>query len=186
MVVIGKGIRDGDMPGDIDVDALAAFVNAIVRGLAVQARDGASRSKLLNIVGSRWRPGRSQASPPHKPTEEPVYPWATGRFMMMSDRRRLSRMVRHRDRALTPSCEVERGASALRRLVPHVEVFGPPNALGEGPNAAFYVRPTVIDSQIFSRTGSLSRRCPTCSSLPRKAPVRTCPPGSGRGRFVFA
>ena len=39
----------GDMPGDIDVDALAAFVNAIVRGLAVQARDGASRSKLLNI-----------------------------------------------------------------------------------------------------------------------------------------
>jgi AcrR family transcriptional regulator len=46
---IRKGIRDGDMPGDIDVDALAAFVNAIVRGLAVQARDGASRSKLLNI-----------------------------------------------------------------------------------------------------------------------------------------
>ena len=45
---IRKGIRDGDMPGDIDVDALAAFVNAIVRGLAVQARDGASRSKLLN------------------------------------------------------------------------------------------------------------------------------------------
>jgi hypothetical protein len=46
---IRKGIRNGDMPGDIDVDALAAFVNAIVRGLAVQARDGASRSKLLNI-----------------------------------------------------------------------------------------------------------------------------------------
>jgi hypothetical protein len=44
-----KGIRDGEMPGDIDVDALAAFVNAIVRGRAVQARDGASRSKLLNI-----------------------------------------------------------------------------------------------------------------------------------------
>jgi AcrR family transcriptional regulator len=46
---IRKGVRDGDVPGDIDVDALAAFVNAIVRGLAVQARDGASRSKLLNI-----------------------------------------------------------------------------------------------------------------------------------------
>ena len=56
------------------------------------------------------------------------YPWAMGRFTMMSDRRRLSRMVRRRDRALTPSCEVERGASALRRLVLHVEVFGPPNA----------------------------------------------------------
>jgi AcrR family transcriptional regulator len=44
-----KGIRDGDMPGDIDVDAFAAFINAIVRGLAVQARDGASREKLLSI-----------------------------------------------------------------------------------------------------------------------------------------
>jgi hypothetical protein len=27
-------------------------------------------------------------------------------------------------------------------------------ALGEGPKAAFYVRPAIIDSQIFSRTGS--------------------------------
>ena len=44
-----KAFGNGDMPGDIDVDALAAFVNAIVRGLAVQARDGASRSKLRNI-----------------------------------------------------------------------------------------------------------------------------------------
>ena len=32
-------------------------------------------------------------------------------------------------------------------------------ALGEGPRTAFYVRPPVIDSQIFSRIGSLSRRC---------------------------
>ena len=44
-----KRIRDGDVPGDIDVDTLAAFVNVIIRGLAVQACDGASRSKLLNI-----------------------------------------------------------------------------------------------------------------------------------------
>jgi AcrR family transcriptional regulator len=46
---IQNGIRHGDMPSDINVDALAAFINAIVRGLAVQARDGASREKLLNI-----------------------------------------------------------------------------------------------------------------------------------------
>ena len=37
------------MPSDINVEALAAFVNALVRGLAVQARDGASRKKLLEI-----------------------------------------------------------------------------------------------------------------------------------------
>lgn len=46
---IRQGIRDGDMPGTIDVDALAAFIHAIVRGMAVQARDGASRAKLENI-----------------------------------------------------------------------------------------------------------------------------------------
>ena len=46
---IRKGIRDGDMPSTIDVDALAAFIHAIVRGMAVQARDGASRAKLENI-----------------------------------------------------------------------------------------------------------------------------------------
>jgi AcrR family transcriptional regulator len=46
---IRKGIRDGDMPSTIDVEALAAFIHAIVRGMAVQARDGASRAKLENI-----------------------------------------------------------------------------------------------------------------------------------------
>ena len=45
--------------------------------------------------------------------------------------------------------------SALRSLVGQIDA------------AAFYVRPAVINSQIFSRTGSLSRRCPTCSSLRR-------------------
>jgi hypothetical protein len=54
---------------------------------------------------------------------------------------------------------VERGASALRRLVPHVLGVFAEGALGEGPKTAFYVRPPVIDSQIFSRIGSLSRRC---------------------------
>lgn len=46
---IRKGISDGDVPADVDVDALAAFIHAVVRGLAVQARDGASRSRLLEI-----------------------------------------------------------------------------------------------------------------------------------------
>ena len=92
-----------------------------------------------------------------------------GRFLMVSDRRRLSRMVRRRDRGFAPSCscEVERGA-ALRRPVPHVGgIRSAERALGEGPKAAFIVRLAVINSQIFSRTGSLSRRCPTCSSLRR-------------------
>jgi AcrR family transcriptional regulator len=61
---IRKGIWDGDTPGDIDVEALAAFINAIVRGLAVQARDGASREKLLNIgsVAMEAWPAASKAA----------------------------------------------------------------------------------------------------------------------------
>lgn len=47
---IRKGIAEGDMPATVDVDALAALMHTIVRGLAVQARDGASRAKLENIA----------------------------------------------------------------------------------------------------------------------------------------
>jgi AcrR family transcriptional regulator len=46
---IRKGIGDGDMSPDVDVDALAAFVHAVVRGMAVQARDGATRARLIEI-----------------------------------------------------------------------------------------------------------------------------------------
>jgi hypothetical protein len=49
-------------------------------------------------------------------------------------------MVRRRDRGFAPSCscEVERGASALRRLVPHVGgIRSAERALGEGPKLLF-------------------------------------------------
>jgi AcrR family transcriptional regulator len=46
---IRKGIADGDVPGDTDVDMLAAYFSAVARGLAGQARDGASREKLTEI-----------------------------------------------------------------------------------------------------------------------------------------
>ena len=44
-----KGIANGDMPKDTDCDMLAAYYSAVARGLAVQARDGASREKLSEI-----------------------------------------------------------------------------------------------------------------------------------------
>jgi AcrR family transcriptional regulator len=55
---IRKGIADGDVPRNTDVDALAAYYSALARGLAVQARDGASREKLLAIgrIGMRAWP----------------------------------------------------------------------------------------------------------------------------------
>jgi AcrR family transcriptional regulator len=44
-----KGIANGEMPKDTDCDMLAAYYSAVARGLAVQARDGASREKLSEI-----------------------------------------------------------------------------------------------------------------------------------------
>lgn len=47
---IRKGVADGDVPEDTNVEALAAFYSTVSRGMAVQARDGASRQRLLEIV----------------------------------------------------------------------------------------------------------------------------------------
>ena len=46
---IRKGVADGDVAQDVDCDMLAAYYSAVARGLAVQARDGASRDKLSEI-----------------------------------------------------------------------------------------------------------------------------------------
>jgi AcrR family transcriptional regulator len=47
---IRRGIDAGDVPKDTDVETLAAFYSTLSRGLAVQARDGASREQLQAIV----------------------------------------------------------------------------------------------------------------------------------------
>ncbi|ANB77507.1 TetR family transcriptional regulator [Paraburkholderia phytofirmans OLGA172] len=45
-----NGVKDGDLPSDTDVPALAAFYSAVTRGMAVQARDGAGPQKLKAIA----------------------------------------------------------------------------------------------------------------------------------------
>ena len=47
---IQRGIDEGDVPPATDVEALAAFYSTVSRGMAVQARDGASRERLQEIV----------------------------------------------------------------------------------------------------------------------------------------
>jgi AcrR family transcriptional regulator len=66
---IRKGIADGDVPKETDVDALAAYYSALARGLAVQARDGASREKLLEIgrIGMRAWPTAPSTTEKQKP-----------------------------------------------------------------------------------------------------------------------
>jgi AcrR family transcriptional regulator len=55
-----KGVSDGDLPPGTNVTELAAYFDAVIRGLAVHARDGASRKQLLAIcrVAMRAWPSR--------------------------------------------------------------------------------------------------------------------------------
>lgn len=45
-----RAIADGDLPSGADPDGLAAFYTAVLEGLSIQARDGASAAVLHGIV----------------------------------------------------------------------------------------------------------------------------------------
>ncbi|PRX44306.1 TetR family transcriptional regulator [Prauserella shujinwangii] len=47
---LDRGIADGDLPEGANTGALASFYNTVLYGLSIQARDGASRDELLEIV----------------------------------------------------------------------------------------------------------------------------------------
>ncbi|MCJ9721718.1 TetR/AcrR family transcriptional regulator [Agrobacterium sp. SHOUNA12C] len=47
---VERGIAEGDMRPDANARSLARFLGAIVQGMSVQARDGATREELLEIV----------------------------------------------------------------------------------------------------------------------------------------
>ena len=46
-----RAIADGELPATAPVADIAAFITTVVHGLAVQARDGASRRTMLAVVG---------------------------------------------------------------------------------------------------------------------------------------
>src|SRR5262245_21861997 len=45
-----RGIAEGDLPASTDVNSLVSFYTSIVDGMAIRARDGASRKALRDIV----------------------------------------------------------------------------------------------------------------------------------------
>jgi AcrR family transcriptional regulator len=45
-----QGIADGDLPSATDINALVSFYTSVADGMAIQARDGASRKALGAIV----------------------------------------------------------------------------------------------------------------------------------------
>jgi len=52
---IRRGIQNGDLPRGTDVEGLTAFVTALVNGVAVLARDGATRAALNRAVTHAMR-----------------------------------------------------------------------------------------------------------------------------------
>ncbi len=52
---IERGIREGDVPEDTDVAALTSFYAAVIAGMSLQSRDGASRRALLATVDAAMR-----------------------------------------------------------------------------------------------------------------------------------
>ncbi|TAY21023.1 hypothetical protein ELH92_06800 [Rhizobium ruizarguesonis] len=48
--VVERGIHEGDMKSEANPRALARFLRAIIQGMSVQARDGASLEELLDIA----------------------------------------------------------------------------------------------------------------------------------------
>jgi AcrR family transcriptional regulator len=67
------GVKAGDVSADIDVLAFAAFYSALTRGMAVQARDGATKDRLLKIaeIGMSAFPGSRAASSTRRRTSKP-------------------------------------------------------------------------------------------------------------------
>jgi AcrR family transcriptional regulator len=60
---IRRGIAEGDMPDDTEVDVLAAYCSAVARGFAAQARDGASRERIAEIGRVAMRAWPSELTP---------------------------------------------------------------------------------------------------------------------------
>ena len=60
---IQRGIDRGDVPPDTNAETLAAFYSAFSRGMAVLARDSASREQLAAIVEIAMAAWPSAAEP---------------------------------------------------------------------------------------------------------------------------
>ncbi|KYG02058.1 TetR family transcriptional regulator [Sorangium cellulosum] len=63
---IEQGIAEGDLPADTDGAALAKYYGAVIQGMSVQARDGASREELERVAQAALRawPRRRRGAAP--------------------------------------------------------------------------------------------------------------------------
>jgi AcrR family transcriptional regulator len=66
---IERGMKEGDVPAGIDAGALADFYAAVMTGMSLQARDGATRKSLLATVDTAmraWPAGPREAAKPRR------------------------------------------------------------------------------------------------------------------------
>lgn len=87
---IQRGIEQGDVPKDANVEALAAFYSALSGGMALQARDGASREHLLELVDIAMQAWPS-APPESRPRRAEAVPHATAKATRIQPARRRPR-----------------------------------------------------------------------------------------------
>ncbi len=73
---IERGIREGDLPADTDVAALTNFYAAVIAGMSLQSRDGASRKALLATVEAAMRAWPEAPAAPKRPKAEKRRPAA--------------------------------------------------------------------------------------------------------------
>ncbi|WP_394828654.1 TetR/AcrR family transcriptional regulator [Pendulispora albinea] len=59
-----QGIERGELARNIDTDAIASFYVTVQQGMAIRARDGASREVLLSIAECAMRAWQAMAPPP--------------------------------------------------------------------------------------------------------------------------
>jgi TetR/AcrR family transcriptional regulator, copper-responsive repressor len=64
-----RGIKEGDLPRGTDAAMLAEFYAAVIGGMALQAREGASRKTLLAMVQTAMR-AWPEAPAKHKPSRK--------------------------------------------------------------------------------------------------------------------
>ena len=61
---LARGVADGDLPASAPVSEMAAFYTTVMQGIAVSARDGASRQTLSSVAHAAmtaWEPMVNQA-----------------------------------------------------------------------------------------------------------------------------
>jgi len=63
---IQQGIKEGELPADADATALANFYSAIIAGMSMHAREGATRKTLLTMVETAMRAWPESSAPPKR------------------------------------------------------------------------------------------------------------------------